>query len=256
MRDHFVLSVGRLLTEPTLEAAIEDERRMQQAIPSSTNDDMIYVHKMDVENRSSQVKMVECRICHDEDEDANMETPCSCCGSLKYAHRRCVQRWCNEKGDTICEICRQPFEPGYTAPPPPFHYGGRPLNFRGNWDLHNHQFVAMVGGDGEFFDTDFEYSGPSTRALIYCRIVAILFMVLLILRHILPFILSDAGEYSLTLFMLLMLSTFGVLLPVFIVIKAYTAFQRRQHQDRHFSLTSSHEENNLGLPQSRVIRIW
>ena len=26
---------------------------------------------------------------------------------LQYAHRKCVQRWCNEKGDIICEICRQ-----------------------------------------------------------------------------------------------------------------------------------------------------
>lgn len=34
-----------------------------------------------------------------------MEANCSCKGSLKYAHRTCVQRWCDEKGDTICEIC-------------------------------------------------------------------------------------------------------------------------------------------------------
>lgn len=26
---------------------------------------------------------------------------------LQYAHRKCIQRWCNEKGDTICEICLQ-----------------------------------------------------------------------------------------------------------------------------------------------------
>lgn len=66
---------------------------------------------------------------------------------VQYAHRKCVQHWCNEKGDTICEICHQvcllalslvpckipltvclnvywywwtqPYQPGYTAPPPP-----------------------------------------------------------------------------------------------------------------------------------------
>jgi len=27
--------------------------------------------------------LVQCRICHDEDEDLNMDTPCSCCGTLK-----------------------------------------------------------------------------------------------------------------------------------------------------------------------------
>lgn len=25
----------------------------------------------------------------------------------QYAHRKCVQRWCNEKGNIICEICHQ-----------------------------------------------------------------------------------------------------------------------------------------------------
>ena len=83
----------------------------------------------------------------EEDERrATMESPCGCCGSLKvigtciivilvcfswgnfllettingdlmlynclclcmqYAHRECVQRWCDEKGSTLCEICLQ-----------------------------------------------------------------------------------------------------------------------------------------------------
>ncbi|KAE8665860.1 hypothetical protein F3Y22_tig00112523pilonHSYRG00020 [Hibiscus syriacus] len=52
---------------------------------------------------------VECRICQDEDSIENLEAPCSCSGSLKFAHRKCIQRWCNEKGDLICEICHQFF---------------------------------------------------------------------------------------------------------------------------------------------------
>lgn len=28
-------------------------------------------------------KVEQCRICHDEDEDSNMDTPCSCSGTLK-----------------------------------------------------------------------------------------------------------------------------------------------------------------------------
>nr|GLL41648.1 E3 ubiquitin-protein ligase MARCH3-like [Ipomoea trifida] len=71
----------------------------------------------------SSSKMVECRICHDEGLDSTMETPCSCRGTLKYAHRRCVQRWCHAKGDTVCEICHQPFKPDYKAPPRIHCYG-------------------------------------------------------------------------------------------------------------------------------------
>lgn len=26
---------------------------------------------------------------------------------VQYAHRKCVQHWCNEKGDITCEICHQ-----------------------------------------------------------------------------------------------------------------------------------------------------
>ena len=51
------------------------------------------------------LQLVECRICQEEDSIKNLESPCACTGSLKYAHRACVQRWCNEKGDIICEIC-------------------------------------------------------------------------------------------------------------------------------------------------------
>ncbi|KAL3352177.1 hypothetical protein AABB24_020310 [Solanum stoloniferum] len=53
------------------------------------------------------VQTVECRICQEEDSMENLEIPCSCSGSLKYAHRKCVQRWCNEKGDIICDFCHQ-----------------------------------------------------------------------------------------------------------------------------------------------------
>ncbi|XP_019160705.1 PREDICTED: E3 ubiquitin-protein ligase MARCH3-like [Ipomoea nil] len=81
---------------------------------------------------SSSTMRVECRICRGEDLDSNMEVPCSCRGTLKYAHRGCVQSWCNKKGDTVCEICNQPFQPDYTAPPPPVRrYGSLPSLLRG-----------------------------------------------------------------------------------------------------------------------------
>nr|GMD68881.1 E3 ubiquitin-protein ligase MARCH2-like [Ipomoea batatas] len=61
-----------------------------------------------------------CRICHEAEFESSkiLEAPCGCSGTLKLAHRDCIQRWCNEKGNTICEICLQKFEDGYTAPPP------------------------------------------------------------------------------------------------------------------------------------------
>ncbi|CAN1228346.1 E3 ubiquitin-protein ligase MARCHF4 [Linum perenne] len=163
MGDHFVLLVDRLLTESSLEAAIESNNQLHQAATTSSSKDSsgeFLRHRMELDYIPSPKKMVDCRICHDEDEDTKMEVPCSCNGSLKYAHRKCIQRWCNEKGDTICEICHQQYKPGYTAPTPLFHYGGLPVNIRCNLQ----------------------------------------FMVLLVLRHTLPIIVTGAEDYSLTMF--------------------------------------------------------
>ncbi|XP_062107489.1 uncharacterized protein LOC133818566 isoform X2 [Humulus lupulus] len=262
MGDHFVLLVDRLLTESNLEATIERKNQLQQSMIIASQDNMVSSHKIDLNISSSSSKLVECRICHDEDEDFNMESPCSCRGSLKYAHRKCVQRWCNEKGDIMCEICHQQFKSGYTAPPPLFHYVGGPMNFRGNWEisqreLHNSQFIAVVTSDGDYLDTEFDdYPAPSTRSVMCFRVIAIIFMVLLVLRHTLPIIISGAGDYSMTVFTLLVLRTIGILLPVFIMVRAFTSIQRqRNQQDSRFSLSSSDEESEVPNPRPRFVQI-
>ncbi|PON47043.1 Zinc finger, RING-CH-type [Trema orientale] len=250
MGDHFVLLVDRLLTESTLEAAIESRNRsIQSAISTEadnpkTDDSSKKVEFGDI---SSPRKIVECRICHDEDGDSNMETPCSCSGSLKYAHRRCVQRWCDEKGDTICEICHQQFKPAYTVPPPLFQFGRIPMHFRGNWemsrrDINSPRIIAMVSSsDRNFLDPEFDdYSASSTRSLTCCRTVAVIFMILLILRHSLPLIISGRTEYSFPLLMLLLLRTVGIVLPIYVMVRAVTAIhQRRRRSQQVLPISSS-----------------
>ncbi|CAL5192954.1 unnamed protein product [Lathyrus oleraceus] len=210
---------------------------------------------MDDQNESNSPNtLVQCRICHDEDEDLNMDTPCSCSGTLQYAHRICVQRWCNEKGDTTCEICLQQLK-GYTAPPqaPLFHY-------RGNWEiprigLNNHPFLALFPANHEFLDFDFEYSTPSRRSRLFIRIVAIIFIVLLILRHTLPiiFILDGVEESSLTVLTLLMWGVTGITVPVYIMVKAFQQLQNQDHSP--LMQLQSHDERNMRQSQLRVIHI-
>lgn len=103
--------------------------------PESTDDNAIDIYDGDTTDEEL-ISSAECRICQDECAIKNLESPCACNGSLKvaflftvscgnysfpgklrkltqvlcfdqYAHRKCVQRWCNEKGNTICEICHQ-----------------------------------------------------------------------------------------------------------------------------------------------------
>ncbi|PSR84969.1 E3 ubiquitin-protein like [Actinidia chinensis var. chinensis] len=272
MGDHFVLLVDRLLTEATLEAAIESRKNLSKQLPALKTDEIkidCSSHEKDSRDCSSPLKVVECRICQDEDEDSNMETPCSCCGSLKYAHRGCVQRWCDEKGDTVCEICHQPFKPGYTAPPPMFQLGNIPMNFRGNWaisrrDLNNPRIIAMVSADRNFLRPDYdEYTASASRSLLCFRSVAVIFMVLLILRHTLPVIVGGVQNYSLPLFLLLLLRTSGVILPIYLMLRAVNAIKRRQRQpgglqeSPSVSDTASDEEAGLLLPQHQpqLIRV-
>ncbi|GMI75149.1 hypothetical protein like AT2G01275 [Hibiscus trionum] len=253
MGDHFVLLVDRLLTESTLEAAIESRNRSLQATALAADDKKVFDSSPKVDLSSSR-KIVECRICQDEDEDSNMETPCSCCGSLEYAHRRCVQRWCDEKGNTTCEICHQQFKPGYTAPPPLFQISRFPMNLRENWEisrreLNNSRFIAVVSTDRHYD----EYSVSTTRSSICYRTVAIVFMLLLVLRHTLPIILTGTGDYTFLLFMLLLLPTVGIILPIYVMVKAMTPLRhRRQQQESPNSLfTQSDEEIEHSIMQTQ-----
>ncbi|XP_076935612.1 uncharacterized protein LOC143602359 isoform X2 [Bidens hawaiensis] len=263
MGDHFVFLVDRLLTESTLEAAIESRNPSKQLDLSENNDTII--------NCSENVpltpkKLVECRICQDEDFDSNMETPCSCCGSLKYAHRRCVQRWCNEKGDTICEICHQQFKPGYTAPSPVFRLGGIPLNLRGNWQIarrdvnNNSRIIMVVSPDRSFLDHEYD-TDPTSRSFFCFRSVAAIFVVLLFLRHALPVIVNKADSESFLTFMLWFLRTSAIVLPIFIIMKVMIALinGRRQLASNASasSLSSSSSSSNEGEGGTRqpVVRV-
>ncbi|URD90115.1 hypothetical protein MUK42_34286 [Musa troglodytarum] len=206
MGDHLALLVDHLLTESTLEAAIGNGKQAQIAADSASSGDLGNNSTPDtsVGRRTPSGKLVECRICQEDDQDSNMEIPCSCCGSLKYAHRVCIQRWCNEKGNTMCEICLQQFKPGYTALPKLFHYGRAPMNFRGSWDtssqdLHDPQILTVVPS-GVIESNYYDHLASRLRSTICCRSVTIIFMILLVLRHTLPLIKGGAEQYSFTLF--------------------------------------------------------
>lgn len=249
MGDHLALLVDRLLTESTLEATIES-RKQARNLPDDSDSSAVPIVEFGQKRKKGE-KLVECRICQEEDEASNMEIPCSCCGSLKYAHRKCIQRWCNEKGDTTCEICLQQFKPGYTAPPQLFHYGGIPMNFRGSWeissrDLQDSQIITMVPSGRGYMDSDYDYYAASTaRSTLCCRSVAIIFTTLLVLRHSLPLLIGEAEEYSVTLFSLLVLRTAGVLIPIAVILKLFSVFllRRRQQEARDIPISGSDEES-------------
>ncbi|KAF5939886.1 hypothetical protein HYC85_021053 [Camellia sinensis] len=180
MGDHFVLLVDRFLTESTLEAAIESLNLSKQTTTLGTEDIKIDISSRDIHSIDCSIprKIVECKICQDEDEDSNMETPCSCCGSLNMFITDAYKDGVTRKV-TVCVryVTRWPFKPGYTTPPPMFQLGSIPMNFRGNWeisrrDLNNPCFIAMVTTEPNFVDPDYdEYAAFESRSLFCCRSV-------------------------------------------------------------------------------------
>ncbi|KAK4402987.1 UNVERIFIED_CONTAM: hypothetical protein Scaly_1494800 [Sesamum calycinum] len=186
------------------------------------------------------IGMGECRICQEEDSLTNLESPCGCSGSLKYAHRKCVQYWCNEKGDITCEICHQPYQPGYTAPPRPpsdettidiggvWQISGTPL------DMHDPRLLAIAEAERQLFEADYdEYNGTNSSGAAFCRSAALILMALLLLRHALS--ITDDGdgegeEDASTFFSLFLLRAVGFLLPCYIMIWAISILQRRRQR--------------------------
>ncbi|CAM6092132.1 unnamed protein product [Calypogeia fissa] len=181
----------------------------------------------------------ECRICQEEDDVNNLETPCACSGSVKYAHRKCVQRWCNEKGDTICEICHQPYKNGYEAPPRPPQSDVIPLEFGGEWgitgsdtlNLRDPRLLAMAAAERHLLDAEYdEYAAANASGAACCRSAALILMALLLLRHALIMAAAGTDEDTSTFFTLFFLRAAGFLLPCYIMARAMNILQRRRQR--------------------------
>lgn len=190
------------------------------------------------------LQAAECRICQEEDRIQNLESPCACSGSLKYAHRKCVQRWCNEKGDITCEICHQPYQPGYTAPPPPPRPDETAIDIGGGWtisgaplDLRDPRLLAMAEAERHFLEAEYdEYAASNASGAAFCRSAALILMALLLLRHALSLSSDGDGEGddddSSAFFSLFLLRALGFLLPCYIMAWAISILQRRRQRQQ------------------------
>lgn len=204
-------------------------------------------------------EMKECRICQEEEHVSKLDSPCACSGSLKYAHQACIQRWCNEKGDTNCEICHHPFKEGYTAPDPPPAPPAAPnlvaLRFRDRAGHLSHIVTfrdPVTGEELRFGLNDRDSTPPSPAAheapAASClRSFIIIILLLIFSRHLIAGILEadeqqeqqvhqqhqqgDMGDDDPTAFALFFVRMLGVLLPCFILLRALAAINERFRQE-------------------------
>uniref|UniRef100_A0ACD5VKA6 Uncharacterized protein n=1 Tax=Avena sativa TaxID=4498 RepID=A0ACD5VKA6_AVESA len=250
MADHFALMTGRMITEATLHSAIH------HALGGPSVRAICDHHDPSVfeDGRTKSGVVVECRICQEEGDEAYMETPCSCKGSLKYAHHICIQRWCNEKGDTICEICLQKFTPNYSAPLKLFRIGRNQISFRRavetpETNLNAEETISQTADHAAGAGTSSFDSQGSNPGATYCRLIATALMALLVFRDAISLLLGGPEVCSMALITLLMLRTAGVVLPIYIILISVVTLLHRyyQHQGVHDITSVSEPGRTAGL---------
>lgn len=238
MGDHLVLSVDNLVTFESLQSIQGNgvQKSSEGGCCSHSIDPCTSIDIDDVANNVETgeeeplINMVECRICQEEDGIKNLETPCACSGSLKFAHRKCVQRWCNEKGDIICEICNQPYQPNYTAPlPVPQSEDTSDIS----GDLHDARLLAIAATERRLLETEYdEYADTNTNGAAFCRSAALILLALLLLRHAVSIGNGDDEDDDdvSAFFSLFLLRIVGFLLPCYIMAWAISIIQRRRQR--------------------------
>ncbi|XP_021845546.1 uncharacterized protein [Spinacia oleracea] len=243
MVNDFMVCVDRILASACLQS-------------SSTEDGVSGVHQIidqkinQIENNNNQKNMSsccsslscllqkECRICQEEDDDTSLESPCACNGTLKFAHRKCIQKWCNKKGDITCEICNQVFTPNYTLPPKPVP-DVMSVDLSQAWGHHfgirDHHLLALAAAERQLLESDYDdYAVANAGNVTYLRSIAIILMFVLLIHQVLM-ITRDFGlmQGYLTLFHfeVSFLQLAGFLLPCYVLARSwYILYTRRRRQ--------------------------
>ncbi|KAI3414395.1 RING-CH-type domain-containing protein [Psidium guajava] len=179
-----------------------------------------------------------CRICHEAEfeSEQSLEAPCACSGTVKFAHRDCIQRWCNEKGSTTCEICLQNYEPGYTAPSKKAQSIEAAVTIRDSLQvprLEPEPQSPRLAAGVPIEAVHSECTSAADRGAACCRTLALSFTVFLLLRHMLDVLSGKPEEYPFTLFTVLVLRMSGIVVPMYLLIQTITAVQNSIRQRYH-----------------------
>ncbi|XVE56927.1 hypothetical protein DITRI_Ditri04bG0050100 [Diplodiscus trichospermus] len=271
MGDHLVLCVDRLIKPDGLQsmqvaeaAGSCGEGSSQVAEPHACAIDVKEAGEHgSCDQEEPLIQTLECRICQEEDSINNLEIPCSCSGSLKFAHRKCVQRWCNEKGDITCEICHQPYQPGYTVPPPPLQSEDATIDISVGWtipgaplDLRDPRILAMAAAERHLLEADYdEYADTNVSGAAFCRTAALIVMALLLFRHALYITYGDGEDEASPFFYLFLLRAAGFLIPCFVTAWAISILQRRRQREEAAALAAAEVAFMIQAGQRRGIHI-
>ncbi|URE32232.1 Zinc finger C3HC4 type [Musa troglodytarum] len=264
MGDHVVLHVDRLLTPQTIGMTRGEDGSMATSIASSCNDQKGKEESTVGEEDEPLILMVDCRICQEEDHIKNLEAPCACSGSLKYAHRACVQRWCSEKGDITCEICREQYKPGYIAPPR-VHSDETMINVN-SWvitgsqlNLHDPRVLAMTTSRGHLVEAEYAGLATDSGGAACFRPAALILMTILLLRHALIITNYDGDDDydddASTYISFFLLRIVGILFPCYIMVWIISILQQWRQRQEAAALAATEVSFILQSGQQRSLHL-
>ncbi|KMZ68761.1 RING zinc finger-containing protein [Zostera marina] len=252
MVDEFMVCVDRLIASANFESSNGAVLSSTSAFPNrngsclfdgfSTQEGTVGSEGEVCVKKKKKVKVrVECRICQEDEEETDMEAPCACNGTLKFAHRKCIQKWCNKKGDITCEICNQVYAPDYSVPPAIRSSSDNyAVDISQTWanqvDLNGPRFLAFTSAEHEFITSEFEdYSTAHNNGIALCRSVALILMMLLLIRHAFSVTRhSTIGENATAFFNVSLFQFAGILLSCYVIVRTCYLFQNRRQRHQNY----------------------
>ncbi|GMY17035.1 E3 ubiquitin-protein ligase MARCHF8 [Fagus crenata] len=198
-----------------------------------------------------------CRICHEEELQScnSLEAPCACSGTVKFAHRDCIQRWCNEKGNTTCEICLQQYEPGYTAPSKKSQLIDAAVTIRDSLQIPRRE-QEIINPRLRGINDYSECTSAADRSASWCRSLALTFTVILLVKHSLDVLRGGTEDYPFTLLTVLILRASGIIFPMLILMRTIAAIRnslRTQYQDSDDATSNLDGENEEDEQQHHLV---
>ncbi|KAA0044412.1 E3 ubiquitin-protein ligase MARCH8 isoform X1 [Cucumis melo var. makuwa] len=173
---------------------------------------------------------------------------------VQFAHRDCIQRWCSEKGSTVCEICLQNYEPGYTAPSKKPHHTDQGVTIRDGVEIPRSEDEEAAepasprDGDGASLSA---CSTTANRGASCCKSVALTFTLVLLVRHFYDVVAVGTDEYPFTLATVLILRASGIIFPMYVIIRTITAIQNSVRRNRYQYQYRNHEVSFVLLFESQ-----
>ncbi|XP_031739593.1 uncharacterized protein LOC101220948 isoform X2 [Cucumis sativus] len=167
---------------------------------------------------------------------------------VQFAHRDCIQRWCSEKGSTVCEICLQNYEPGYTAPSKKPHHADPPsVTLRDGVEIPRSEDEETAEPASSPDDDSASVSACSTtadRGASCCKSVALTFTLVLLVRHFYDVVAVGTADYPFTLATVLILRASGIIFPMYVIIRTVTAIQNSVRRNRYQYRYRNHEDSD------------